>query len=372
MSTASTRSARKTLLPLLIVSLFPLCAWGQVKTTFKGFVDTSFFYESVQNVSTFSLDQVELDIDSQLTPWAGLRFDINFLADPEVTLDGVGGRALAFDDLSTDDVLEQGYITLTLPTKNLGIEATLRFGKFNTPIGWELLDPVDRYQFSFAHVFNYGLPFNTTGALIALKFNPIVDLQLYAVNGWDQLQDNNDNKTFGGRLGITPVEDLNWGLSFIIGPEQDDNDDDYRTVFDTDLTIKLIPKLLIGADFSYGFEENAGAGGRDAKWLAGLLTLHYSFTDIIGLTLRFDAFDDKDGARLPNDNPAVTDQTTYSFTLAPVFNLGKGIRALAELRYIKSNEDVFLKRNGGFTDESFVVALEFTYSFEHAFEVLVK
>ena len=359
-----------------IVLLLPLTAWGQVKFTLSGFVDTSFFYESVLDTNTFSLDEVELDLQVDLTPWAGLRTDINFRAvdSAEINTDIVGTSFIEFNDLSTNDILEQGYIFLSLPSKDWGLpfEATFRFGKFNAPIGWELLDPVDMYQFSHGLTFNFGTPTNLTGALLALTFSPVVDLQLYAVNGWDLLQDNNKMKTFGGRFGLTPIENVNVGFSLISGPEQADNEDDWRTVFDTDLTIKLIPGLIIGAEFNYGWEENAGAGGGDAEWLAGLLALHYNFTDIIGLTFRFDIFDDKDGARLPNDNPAVSKQTAYALTLAPTFTLAQGIGVLVEFRYDKSNKDVFQEDNGNFRDDRFSVAVEFTYSFKHAFDVVVK
>jgi hypothetical protein len=162
------------------------------------------------------------------------------------------------------------------------------------------------------------------------------------------------------------------GLSLITGPEQDDNDDDYRTVFDTDLTIQLIPSLVIGVEFNYGWEENAALGGGNAKWIGGLLTGHYKFTDIIGLTFRFDIFDDKDGARLPNDNPAVRQQTAYALTLAPIFALADNVRLLFEFRYDKSNRDVFQKDNGRFRDDIFSVAVEFTYSFKHMFDIVVR
>jgi hypothetical protein len=351
-----------------LLLLFPLTVWGQGKFTLSGFVDASFFYENLRETNTFTLEEVELDVQAELTPWAGLRTDLNFRG-----TDRLGTDVVDFGDLSADEILEQGYLYLVLPKDwGLPFEGTFRFGKFNAPVGWELLDPPDLYQFSRGQPFNFGLPFNVTGAFLALTFNPIVDLQLYVVNGWDLLQDNNNMKTFGGRLGITPIPDVNVGFSLITGPELADNDDDYRTVFDTDLTIKLIAGLVIGAEFQYGWEENVAAGGGDAEWLAGLVTLHYDFTDIIGLTFRFDIFDDQDGSRLPNDNPAISRQTTYALTLAPTFALAKGVLVRAEFKYTKADENVFQKDGGGFTDDAFSAALEFVYSFKSEFEIAVK
>ena len=133
-----------TLVGSLALGLMPFSAWGFGKTTLSGFVDTSFLYQSLSETNTFSLNQVELDVTGTLKPWAGFRADLSFDAassdnrDP----DSVGTEG-PFDDLSAEEVLEQGYITLELPTKSLGIKATFRFGKLSDdePIGWEATDP---------------------------------------------------------------------------------------------------------------------------------------------------------------------------------------------------------------------------------------
>ncbi|MEE9150049.1 MAG: porin [Candidatus Tectomicrobia bacterium] len=329
----------------LVMGVLPLGAMA--KTTFSGFVDMSWSYDDISEDNTFALDEVELDIESELTPWAGLRTDINFLEGE--------------DHSDADVILEQGYITLALP---LPIDTTFQFGKFNAPIGWELLDPIDTYQFSSSLVFVNGTPTNLTGAMVLMTFNPMFDLSVYVVNGWDNISDNNDMKTFGGRLGITPVRGVNIGLSAITGPEQDDNDSDYRTVFDLDFTLELIPHLLIGGEFNYGMEEDLAAGGGDAEWLGGFVTLHYDFTEVLGLTLRAGVFDDQDGSRLGQE------ETRTALTLAPTFDLAKGVAFLLEFRYDHSDEDVFTESDGDMTDDMVSVAVEFIFSWDEAFELV--
>jgi hypothetical protein len=102
------------------------------------------------------------------------------------------------------------------------------------------------------------------------------------------------------------------------------------------------------------------------------MTLHYDFTDVIGLTLRGGAFYDDGGSRLPNDNPAVEKQTSYELTLAPTFALSKGVGMLVEFRYDKSDKDVFLDDDGDFQDDIFSVAVEFTFVWEKTLDILVK
>ena len=285
---------------------------------------------------------MEINIEKEINDKLSLRADLNYLA---------SSNALTFDD-----IVEQGYVTYKLPVGN-GVDLT--FGKFNAPIGFELLDPVDMYQYSHALVFNYGLPTNLTGLMGSYSFNDIVDLTLYAVNGWDNNSDNNGGRTLGGRIGVTPMDGINLGVSTISGTtEEPGNTKDKKTVVDVDFTITMVEKLVIGGEFNSGKEEKASAvtTGDDAKWTGYLLMAHYDFTDRYGLTVRYDYFDDKDGARLGNS----VGEKQQAYTIAPTFALGDGARIIAEYRRDKSNENVF---NGGVDDSKESVAIEFTYSF---------
>ncbi len=70
---------------------------------------------------------------------------------------------------------------------------------------------------------------------------------------------------------------------------------------------------------------------------------HYRFTDIVGLTYRFDIFNDKDG-----------------------------VGFLVEFRYDKSNEDVFLNGARNLVDDFFSVAVEFAFAWQETFQALAK
>ena len=65
---------------------------------------------------------------------------------------------------------EQGYVTRSRAgSQDLeGNYPILTFGKFNAPIGFELLDAPDMYQYSHSLVFSRGLPTNLTGAMLAM------------------------------------------------------------------------------------------------------------------------------------------------------------------------------------------------------------
>jgi hypothetical protein len=305
----------------------------------SGFVDAS-YVDTEYGASTFGIDQVEIDFEKKLDEKVSLRADIEYVN--------------ATDPATSDVLIEQGYLTYALDVAN-GIDITI--GKFNAPIGFELLDAPDMYQYSHANVFNFGIPTNLTGVMGAYKINDQVDAVLYVVNGWDNNTDSNSTKTIGGRIGIAAMEGVDVGLSYITGPEGTNNDDK-RSVFDIDATITLVDNLIIGIELNFGEEDKASlvTVGNDAEWTAYLLMGHYDFNDIYGLTVRYDVFDDEDGARLGNS----VKEEQKAITIAPTFVLGENAGMLIEYQLLESDKNVFA---GNSQDSQTTIAVEFTYKF---------
>ncbi|MDH5588738.1 MAG: outer membrane beta-barrel protein, partial [Gemmatimonadota bacterium] len=303
----------------------------------SGFVDASYFHDrGSAATSTFGLDQVEVNIRRAIGSVGVVRADVEWVND------GAGGFAL--------DV-EQGFLQFNLPG-NGGV--TVSFGKFNAPIGFELLDPADMYQFSHALVFNHGLPTNLTGAMVAFPLGGRADLAAYVVNGWDQNTDVAAGKTYGGRLGMALAEGIALGVSAIV--DGGDEAVDAVRVFDADLTVEAVEGWTLGAEVNHGVGRNAAY---PQAWKGLLAMAHKDFSDRYGLTLRYDAFDDGEGTRLGTGAPEVR----QAFAFAPTFVLGDGMGALIELRTDWSDHDVFETRDGAPSRSLVTLAFEMTYTF---------
>jgi len=305
----------------------------------SGFVDTSYSGSNAGAPTTkgFGLDQVELDIEYHEGN-VGLRFDLN-------------GFPSAGGNVTNDGLFEQGYITYSIPGLPLLGEDGLTFtlGKFNAPIGWELLDAPDMYQFSHALVFNFGLPTNLTGAMVAGSAG-MVDATLYYTGGLDKNGATAGGaKTFGGRLGITPVEGVNVGFSYI----QDKNTNGIGAaalkVTDIDATIELIENLLIGAEYN----ETKNMQGAGIRTKGYMVMGHYDFTDMFGATLRYDSFD---------FDRAVAGKST-AYTGAVTAALGGGLGALLEVRTDKNGSAVADPNNTPANKSITSYAFEMTYGF---------
>lgn len=312
-------------------------AW-QEQIQFSGFVDASDFNDHNAGSSSFGLDQMELDVIKEFGGKALLRADIEYVSD------GMGGFGMD---------LEQGYMSYSVGSST---SWTFTFGKFNAPIGFELLDAPDMYQYSHAIVFNNGLPTNLTGFMVTTEFPSVVDWTVYLVNGWDVNTDNNKGKTVGTRVGFTPFDNLNFGFSAITGTE-DDLGDSRRTVLDWDLTYNPMEFWTVGWEFNYGTESAGMPDGSSGNWTGFLIMNNWALGESFGLTARFDHFNDKDGLRTG------TPQKWNAFAISPSMLIIDGLGTLFEIRYDWSDQNVFTDSYGEPKDNQVTSGLEFTYGF---------
>ncbi|MXW03684.1 MAG: outer membrane beta-barrel protein [Gemmatimonadetes bacterium] len=319
----------------------------------SGFVDASYTYSNLDDSNTFGLDQVEIDLSRNLGDIGSLRADLEWVSD------GEGGFSLD---------AEQGYVTLDLGMgRGEGNYPTLTFGKFNAPIGFELLDAPDMYQYSHALVFDNGLPTNLTGAMLSMDLGGGMDVVVHLSNGWDQNVDTNTNKMIGGRLGYSHEELGGIGFSAMRGDEEGLVGN--LTVYDVDLTLTPAPGLIIGGEYNNGKTELDQVNVENS-WSGYMVMAHYSLTDVMGLTGRYDYFSRdisqvaarRSGAQ--DHPPGNVEVSQQALTIAPTFALTDGLGFLMELRRDFSDEAIFYNSESGKSEKSMVnFAFEMTYSF---------
>jgi hypothetical protein len=116
--------------------------------------------------------------------------------------------------------LPEAYLNLHFPVfTQVGLD--LKLGKFVTPVGFESIDPRNNIFYSHNYIFNFGVPFYHTGALLTLHANSWLDLLGGITRGANtSLDDNNHSVSFLAGLGVN----LNGGKLTLngatsIGPE---------------------------------------------------------------------------------------------------------------------------------------------------------
>lgn len=250
-------------------------------------------FDRFQDQST--LNVVKLVLDKEFVPdklSAGFHADLLF---------GQNARLIQSVGLDLGDHadIEQLYVSFNVPTAN-GNGIQFKAGKWVTLMGLEVIEDVVNPNWSEGNQFLFAENFTGIGLEVDHRWNRFLDTELRVFNGWDVVQDNNTHKSFMGRFGISPDERTVIGLVGYLGPEQANNDDADRKGLNVVVTRKFGGQVTASGQFDYGKEEANAAlpdPTRDALWwaLGGWLTLDIS--PKLGIGLRGDYFDDKQGAR---------------------------------------------------------------------------
>jgi len=294
----------------------------------------------------FRFDQFTIGVYKNFAPWlsAGASIEVERHGhihshgfDPAFGCPGTGICIEQFgaEPIETEVDLHRFYITAIAP---LGNGVAFSFGRFDTPYGYERHDAPLNLTATTSEVQRYGRPQSMTGFTVAYQFAPWLDATAWIVNRWenetteDTLEDNNRDKSFGGRIGFTPLQGnqlLNFGIGGWWGPEQDDDTANKRWIVDVDVTYTPIPRLFLTGEFVFGREAGVSfrrvgipisgdaAVDKRVSWYGLYALAHYDVTPWFGVGFRYGIFNDTDGARTG------VSQTLQSFTLAPIVHLSR-------------------------------------------------
>lgn len=328
------------------------------KVEFTGLVDTYFTYNfnkpatgtytPLRNFDVkhnqFSVALVELALNKPATSEdrVGFRFDLDY---------GQVAQIFNSDPLDGNNLLnvQQGYVSYVAP---VGSGLTIDVGKFVTPIGTEPTESKDNYNYSRAFLYALG-PYYHVGTRVGYTVNDKFSLGAMLVNGWNASGDNNSGKSFGLSATLKPTSKVTIIQNLLMGPEQNDNSDDVRTMSDTNLSVSLTDKLATG--FNYAYVKDTVAGEK-VSWQGLALYLRGQVTDVFAVAPRFEIFNDDAGLV----SGAV--QNLKEFTLTGELKHKDGLIFRAEFRRDWSDIDFFTK-NGAATDNQNTFTVSATYSF---------
>ncbi|MFA6542194.1 MAG: porin [Bacteroidota bacterium] len=274
----------------------------------------------------FTLSLVELNLQKKAEP-VGFRLDLDYGTTNDAVQPGNG---------STLSVLQQGYLTAVLP---IGKGVTVDAGKFTTHMGYEVIESKDNWNYSRSLLFAWAVPYYHTGIRLAYPLTDNLTATLHIVNGWNSVGDNNDFKSLGLTLNVTPMSSTNLILNVIDGVEQSDPAiAGKKKVFDFIVLHQLTESFSIAANVDYGDERTFGGL---ALWKGAALYGRYTIDATSAIAVRGEIFDDPmgyaTGMFVPKlDAKEITGTYEYKFADAMIVR--------GEARYDFSNALLFDKK----------------------------
>ena len=212
------------------------------------------------------LNQLVINFERALAPQPG-EFDWGFKLQFMYGSDARFIHSLGlFSDTAATSILQpdlvEAYLNLHFPVITEG-GLDLKLGKFVTLEGAETIDPHTNFFYSHTYIFNFGIPFNHTGALATWHATSHLNLVAGLTRGVNtSIDDNNDSVAFDGGIGL----DLNESKLVIsaathIGPETPNNNHDQRYLNCITTTWKITDKLTSITDLNFAHDDGADADG---------------------------------------------------------------------------------------------------------------
>ncbi len=222
----------------------------------------------------------------------------------------------------------------------IGNGVTVKFGKYVTPFGAEVIDAPGNALYSRSFLFGFAIPFTHTGVQFDYAINDNVSVYYGLVQGWDVFNDTNGTLShMAGIYGNAMDKKLTYFVNFVTGPERANENTDYRSVIDVVLTYTLTDQLSATINGDFGNESGTqveGATGDNWYGVAGYLT--YTINDQIAATLRAEYMADETGTRLAASSSGTVTEVTLGLDIHPLRKF-MNLRLRPEVRWDHSYAD---------------------------------
>jgi hypothetical protein len=294
--------------------------------------------------NTFKLDAAKLEFGRAAAAPGEAGFQIDLVWGDNAGI--LGGSRFNTPGYASDNF---SYVQEAYAAYNWN-DVLLKFGKWETLLGYEVIDTVSNKNVTQGLLFTYAIPLVHTGLLASGKVNEEIGWAAAVANGWNNVTDTNDNKGVIGQLNYTAGpfftalnvyygSDGNTGFT---GQTVESFNQDRATVLDWLAQITVNDQLALWWNIDYGTQEdvvfltgpNTGSQ-RNAAWIGGALGMQYLFNEKTSLALRGEVFRDNKGYRIAVGN----DTMAYSATATLGYKLTDNLLTRLEVRYDSFDTD---------------------------------
>jgi hypothetical protein len=306
------------------------------KVTVEGYIDTYYAYnfnnpgkdqpyfvsmarnnEVNINLAYLDLKYTSSRIRARLVPGFGTYMNSNYAA-----------------ERATLKNLVEGSVGIRLTkSKNIWIDA----GVFGSPYTNESAVSKDHLAYTRSVAAEY-VPYYLSGVKLSVPLSSKVNVYLYALNGWQQIEDSNNKMSVGTQLEYRPTGNLLLNWNTYIGDEHSASDTIQGPRYFTDLYM-----IYNKGRFSATSCVYIGKQQQSVWWQANIIA-RYNFTDRLSATGRVERFSDPHSVQIIPIT-AAKGFNTNGTSLGLNYKVTDNMLVRLEGRTLFSDKDVFIRDN---------------------------
>jgi hypothetical protein len=239
-------------------------------------------FDTAHNQFTLSMAQIWLNKAPTTDSRIGGKVKLFF---------GPAATAVNFNEPNRDLVnVEEGFVSYLAPTKK-GLQFDV--GKFVTAAGAEVIEAKDDLNYSRSLLFQNAIPFYHVGVRMTYTANDKVSLMFGVVNGWNNAVENNTGKTILASITAKPTAAWTFVENYVGGPEQPNDNKDWRNLSDTILTYAKGPHTAT-INYDYG-RDTLAITGTSVHWQGVALYYKYQANKVVAVIPRYEYYSDPQG-----------------------------------------------------------------------------
>lgn len=296
-------------------------------------------FDLAHNSFTLGLAEVVFQKAPTAASRVGGRVDLDFGTTADLVAAFEPDPAYGSDGPEIFRNLQQAYISVMAND-----QVTIEFGKFVTPHGAEVIESQGNMNYTRGVLFGYAIPFYHAGVRVAVAASEQLTLTGYIVNGWNNVSDNNRDKSFIASAAFTPNSQLTWYGNIMGGKEGDfdgNGEQDMMWMFDTTLSFAATEMVTLAANFDYGSATDADpvTAGDPATYWGVAAYARLQAQEDWALAGRVEYVDDGDGWMFIGEK-------AQTFTVTSDHSIFGDLMARIELRVDKTESDQFIDVDG--------------------------
>jgi hypothetical protein len=175
---------------------------------------------------------------------------------------------------------------------NVGRGVLLEAGIQPSHIGFEGFFSKDNWNYTRGYMGEFS-PYYQTGIKGQTSFDDHWSGQIWFLNGWQSVEDNNTGKAFGTQVAWAGGP-LTITVNTFFGPELPDDNSHWRSFGDIVVVYKATDRLQLAASFDAGRQTRPAIEA--ASWKAGSLWARYALSDRAAFAARAEIYHDPDNA----------------------------------------------------------------------------